>query len=139
MNKLILIIGMLVAAILLSQVFNPPLVWVVFFVAASIVNQSSLGGASKASRGRFRSKKASDANELNRFQHEHYERGSPHIKGSCGSCKHWTGVKKKHKSMRGVYVRKDAEGDCGYKWNGSQLSDLGVQDRRGCKKYESAI
>jgi len=134
-----MLVGMLVAALLLSQIFNPPVVWVVFFVAASIVGESNLGSGSRSSRGKSRSKKIVDANELPRFQQEHFALDSPHIKGSCGSCRYWTGAKVKQKSMRGVYVRKDSEGDCSYQWNGSQLSGLGVQDRRGCKKYESAI
>lgn len=139
MKKLTIIIGMLVFAILLSQVFNPPLVWVGFFVAASIVNQSNFGGTSRGSRGKSRSKRSGDTNELHRFQMENLSIDSPHIKGSCGSCKYWTGAKIKHKSMNGVFVRKDSKGDCGYKRNGSPLNDLGVQDRRGCKEYESIV
>lgn len=136
MNKFIWIAGVLGLAILLTSVFDSGLFMIIGVVLATIIKGLPEQN-NKGSRRRRSTSRANPANDLNRFQLDHLEVDSPHLNHRCGSCAHWTGPKATHRSLRGVYVHKQATGDCGYRRPGSPRRDLKATAGQACTDYGS--
>lgn len=135
MSKFIWISGVLGLAILLTSVFDSGLFMIIGVVLATAI-KSLPEQSKKGSKSKRPAQRGSVSNELNRFQLDHLEINSPHLDHRCGSCAHWAGPKATHRSLRGVYVHKQAQGDCGYRRPGSPRRDLKATAGQACADYE---
>lgn len=134
MNGFLWIAIVLGVAIPLSSFFESPLFMIIGVIVAGIIKEAS-GQSSGRRRSRQSPRSDSGDNDLSRYLLSHIEIDSPHLQHRCGSCSHWTGPKSTHRSLNGVYVHKQATGDCSFRRPGSRRENLKVTAGQACADY----
>ncbi len=138
MKRWLWIGGLVGTALLLSNLTESALFMIVAVVLAPIIHGwfDKLEKQEKQERSRARRPRASAANDLTSFQLNHLAIDSPHLLNRCGSCEYWTGPKTTHKSKRGVFIHKEAKGDCAFRRPGSPRLGLKATAGQACADYE---